>query len=135
MISSKFYLFDPGVYRIIRPKGPLDTPEEIDGSALETLFLLHLRAVNDYFRLGYQLFFWRTSNQIEVDFVVYGERGLFAFEIKRSRTVGRADLNGLKAFSRDYPIAQCYLLYGGNYEEHHDDIRVLPFSQGSKTTD
>src|SRR3990167_1709893 len=32
----KFYLFDPGVYRTIRPKGPLDAAEEIDGSGLET---------------------------------------------------------------------------------------------------
>ncbi len=57
----KFYLFDPGVYRIIRPKGPLDSPEEIDGAALETLFLAHLRALNDYYHLGYKLYFWRTS--------------------------------------------------------------------------
>ena len=33
----KFYLFDAGVFRAIRPKGPLDRPEEIDGATLETL--------------------------------------------------------------------------------------------------
>ncbi len=130
--SPKFYLFDPGVYRAIRPKGPLDSPEEIDGSALETLFLAHLRAVNDYYRLGYKLFFWRTSNDVEVDFIVYGERGLFAFEIKRSRNINRSDLNGLKAFSTDYKIAKCYLLYGGDHEEYHENIHVMPFLQGLK---
>lgn len=126
----KFYLFDPGVYRTIRPKGPLDSPEEIDGCALETLFLMHLRAINDYFRLGYNLYFWRTSNNVEVDFVVYGEGGLFAFEIKRSRFISRSDLSGLKAFRNDYNVAQCYLLYGGNHEEYHDNIHVLPFTEG-----
>ncbi|MFH1834423.1 MAG: AAA family ATPase, partial [bacterium] len=35
----KFYLFDTGVYRTVRPRGPLDRPEEIDGAALETLVL------------------------------------------------------------------------------------------------
>lgn len=35
----KFYYFDVGVYRTIRPKGPLDRVEKIDGAALETLFL------------------------------------------------------------------------------------------------
>ena len=30
----KFILFDAGVYRAIRPTGPLDSPEEIDGPAL-----------------------------------------------------------------------------------------------------
>ena len=104
--------------------------EEIDGSSLENLFLAHLRAVNDYYRLGYKLFFWRTSNNIEVDFVVYGDGGLFAFEIKRSRHVSHADLSGLKAFSHDYKIAKCYLLYGGDHEEYHDNITVMPFLKG-----
>lgn len=128
--SPKFYLFDPGVYRTLRPKGPLDSPEEIDGSALETLFLAHLRAVNDYYRLGYKLFFWRTSNNVEVDFIVYGERGLFAFEIKRSRNLSHSDFSGLKAFSTDYKIAKCYLLYGGDHAEYRENIHVIPFSQG-----
>ena len=31
----KFYFFDAGVYRSLRPTGPLDRPSEIDGAALE----------------------------------------------------------------------------------------------------
>lgn len=127
---SKFYIFDPGIYRVVRPTGPLDSPEEIDGGALETLLLLHLRALNDYYRLGYQLYFWRTSNNIEVDFVLYGEQGLFAFEIKRSRSISRTDLTGLKAFKTDYPMANCYLFYGGEHLEQIGDITLLPLTQG-----
>ncbi len=131
MVSHpKFYLFDPGVYRIVRPAGPLDSTEELDGSGLETLFLVHLRAINDYFRLGYRLYFWRTSNETEVDFIVYGEGGLFAFEIKRKKTLSRTDFTGLKAFASDYKIARCYLLYGGEQEEYQDQIQVLPFQKG-----
>lgn len=37
MSDVKFYFFDAGVYRAIRPSGPLDAPEEIRGIALETL--------------------------------------------------------------------------------------------------
>ncbi len=29
-----------------------------------------------------RIFHWRTRNQLEVDVVLYGEKGLFAFEIK-----------------------------------------------------
>jgi len=32
---GKFFYFDAGVYRAIRPAGPLDSPAEIDGPALE----------------------------------------------------------------------------------------------------
>ena len=42
----KFYLFDAGVFRAIRPKGPLDRPEEIDRVALERLIFQEVRAVN-----------------------------------------------------------------------------------------
>lgn len=31
----KFYLFDAGVFRTLRPSGPLDRPEETEGAALE----------------------------------------------------------------------------------------------------
>ena len=39
----KFYLFDAGIYRSLRAEGPLDRPEEIQGSALEGLVAQHLR--------------------------------------------------------------------------------------------
>jgi len=31
----KFYFFDTGLYNALRPKGPLDRPEEIGGASLE----------------------------------------------------------------------------------------------------
>jgi predicted AAA+ superfamily ATPase len=40
----KFYLFDAGVFRSLRPRGPLDRPAEIEGAALEGLVAQHLRA-------------------------------------------------------------------------------------------
>lgn len=122
----KFYLFDVGVYRTIRPMGPLDSPEEADGSGLETLVLQHLRAINDYYRLGFTCYYWRTSNDVEVDFVLYGEKGLFAFEIKRKRRYDKQDLKGLLAFAKDYPMAKLYLLYGGETEFYEDPITILP---------
>ncbi|MEI6167620.1 MAG: AAA family ATPase [bacterium] len=126
----KFYLFDAGVYRAIRPMGPLDSPEEAEGASLETLCLQILRAVNDALGLEYELFYWRTSDGTEVDFVLYGPRGLLAFEIKRSNRYSRSDLKGLRALKADYPIAQCYLLYGGEFPRVEDGIQILPIQQG-----
>jgi len=56
----KFYFFDAGVYRAMRPSGPLDSTEDIDGAAIETLVLQSLRAENANRALGYDLHFWRT---------------------------------------------------------------------------
>lgn len=122
----KFFYFDVGVYRTIRPLGPLDSSKDIDGPALETLFLQHLRAYNDYYALDYEIYYWRTKSKQEVDFIMYGEHGFYAFEIKRTNKLKNSDFSGLKSFMADYPKAICYMVYGGTKEMSKGDIRVVP---------
>jgi len=122
----KFYYFDVGVYRTLRPKGPLDSPEEIEGAALETLLLQELKSINDYFDLGYSLFYWRTASDLEVDFVLYGEKGIKAIEVKRTTKINSSHLRGLRAFLRDYPSAQALMLYGGSKIMQEGNIRIIP---------
>ncbi|MFM9102970.1 MAG: ATP-binding protein, partial [Cyanobium sp.] len=81
---QKFFYFDVGVYRTLRPTGPLDAPEEIEGLALETLVAQHLRAFCQLRRQGGSLSFWRTRSGLEVDFVVYGPDLFWAIAVKRS---------------------------------------------------
>jgi predicted AAA+ superfamily ATPase len=129
MAHPKFYLFDVGVYRAIRPKGPLDRPEEIEGSALETFVFQELLAVNDLHKCGYDLFYWRTSNSHEVDFILYGEKGLIGIEVKRAANIRNQEYKGLKAFSKDYPEAVLYMFYGGDKERRVGDIHLIPAAQ------
>lgn len=130
MVSHpKFYFFDAGVYRAIRPKGPLDRPEEIEGTALETLVFQELLAVNDLYRLGYELYYWRTSNGLEVDFVLYGEAGLVAIEVKRAAKIRNKEFKGLKAFAKDYPMASLYMFYGGETKMYVDNITLIPIKE------
>ncbi len=131
--SVKFYYFDVGVYRTLRPKGPIDLPEEIDGAALETLFFQEARAINDYFELEYTFYFWRTKTKLEVDFILYGEKGLLAFEIKRKSSLKTEDYKGLRAFLSDYPTTKAYLLYGGTESFTFHDIHVMPFDAGIRS--
>ena len=130
MVSHpKFYYFDVGVFRTLRPMGPLDSPEEAEGPGLETLCFQELTAVNDYFDYQYDLYFWRTSNGTEVDFVLYGPKGIMAFEVKRSSRLLKKDFRGLKSFHNDFPEAKCYLLYGGSREEYENWVSILPVSK------
>lgn len=124
----KFYYFDAGVFQAIRPRGPLDATEQIHGAALETLFLQQTRALNDYRGLGYRLHYWRTATGEEVDFVLYGERGLRAFEVKMVQKVRAEDLRGLLRFCTDFPQAKAHLLYLGNRRWHDRGVEVLPFA-------
>ncbi len=123
---DKFYFFDAGVYRSIRPRGPLDRPAEIDGAALEGLVLQHLRAWNDYSGQRHSLHFWRTRAGAEVDFVVYGEKDLVAIEVKNAAKVSGRDLQALKSFSSDYPEARTMLLYRGQEQFLRDGVLCVP---------
>lgn len=132
--SEKFYYFDVGIYQQLRPKGLLDTPSEIAGAGLETLFYQSVLALIAYKKLNYQIYYWRTENGVEVDFVLYGEKALFAFEIKHSQTIHSKMLTGLKHFKKDYPMAKCYLLYLGEKTLYlSDEIIAIPFMTGLST--
>ena len=126
----RFFLFDAGVYRTLRLRGPLDSPQEIDGAAIETLVLNELLAINAYRGFGYDVRTWRTQSGLEVDFVLYGERGLHAIEVKRAAKVRDRDFAGLVAFAEDYPVAKRWLLHGGRTREHWNGVEVLPLETG-----
>lgn len=122
----KFYYFDAGVFRANRPAGPLDAPEEIHGLALEGLVAQHLRAWCDYSSGDHQLHYWQTRSQVEVDFVVYGESGIYAVEVKNASRVTPSDLRALQTFADDYPQSQRYLLYRGKERFRLKDVLCLP---------
>ena len=122
----KFYFFDTGIFRANRPRGPLDSPAELNGFALEGLVAQHLRAWCDYTRAAHQLQYWHTRTGVEIDFVVYGDSGLFALEVKNSNRIRPEDLRGLRAFGDDYPQAQRYFLYRGDERMLIDGVLCVP---------
>jgi predicted AAA+ superfamily ATPase len=122
----KFYWFDAGVFRSMRPLGPLDRPEEIAGPALEGLVAQHLRAWIDYSNSRAKLSFWRTQRGSEVDFVIYGPEGFWAIEVKHAATIRAKDLRSLRSFRADYPEATLRVLYRGNESLEIEGIRCLP---------
>ncbi len=81
-VHPKFYYVDAGICRSVRPKGPLDRPEEIGGPGLEGLVAQHLVAWIAYSGAEAKLYHWRTRGGAEVDLVVYGEAGFWAIEVK-----------------------------------------------------
>ena len=125
---SRLYLFDAGVFRSLRPRGPLDRAEEIDGAALEGLVFQHLRAWRDYTGAG-DLYFWRTRHGVEVDFVVYGEATFLAIDVKNTAQIRGEDLRGLNSFTQDYPEATLVLLYRGARRERHGNVWCLPVEE------
>ena len=124
----KFYFFDVGVYRAIRPMGPYDTPQEIGGISMETLVCQQLVAVNDLLKRDYTVYYYRTATGVEVDFVLYGVHGIIAVEVKSSDTYKPEMISGLKRFALDYPEAKLFLLYSGEKKLYDGNITVLPLT-------
>jgi len=125
----KFYYFDAGVFRSLRPAGPLDAPQEIEGAALEGLVAQHLRAWNAYGDDVCRLYFWRTKTGNEVDFVFYGRDTFCAIEVKNTARVHGKMLRGLLAFKEDYPEAETCLLYRGKERLKVKGILCLPVEE------
>jgi len=127
--QSKFYYFDIGVYSTIRPRGFLDNDASGGGVIFESLVFQELMAVNANLHKGYDISYWRTRNGVEVDFVLYGQRGLHAIEVKSKEIVSRQDLRGLFSFRQDYPVAKLYCFYAGKTRLVLDGIDVVPVQE------
>ena len=113
----------------LRPSGPLDRPEEIEGAALEGLVAQHLRAWVSYSGDREELSYWRTRSGVEVDFVVYGEAGFWAMEVKNTSRVRPGDLRGLRSFAADYPECEPILLYRGHEKLRTGGIWCVPVAE------
>jgi predicted AAA+ superfamily ATPase len=128
--TDKFYYFDAGVYQTLRPKGILDAPSESTGVALETLFYQSLLAIIDYEQIQAEVYYWRTTGGVEVDFVVYGRDNLIAFEIKHSKNITPSMIRGLRHFKEDYPMSTLYVIYLGTEILYlADKIVAVPFEE------
>ena len=125
----KFYYFDAGVFVSLRPKGPLDRRDEIDGASLEGIVAQHLRAWTAYSSKKVDLFYWRTRSGVEVDFVLYGQGGFWAFEVKNGRDVRPEDLRSLKTFREDYPECEPMFLHRGTDRLRIDGIACVPVDE------
>jgi len=127
--TDKFYYFDVGVFKSLRPNGPLDDPKSLLGPALEGLVIQNLKAWISYRKQREELYYWRTKAGNEVDVIIYGPQIFWAIEIKNSSKFSKSDLSGLESFNEDYPSAECFFLYRGENKEKHGKIKCLPIEE------
>lgn len=123
---SKFYIFDAGVFRSLRPQSLKDQGTEIEGAALEGLVAQHIRAWIHNQVGKWQMNFWRTRNGLEVDFIIFGPKGFWAIEVKNGDKIHPQDLRALREFKKDYPECIPILLYRGKTRLLRNEILIIP---------
>jgi predicted AAA+ superfamily ATPase len=124
--APKFYFSDVGIYGSLRAPRFGTIGDSRIGFSWEGLVAQHLRAWCDYSSGRHGLYYWRGTGGAEVDFVVCGEDGLWAFEVKGSRMAQPEHLSGLRAFHRENPEASLFLIYGGKQSTVMGNVHCLP---------
>ena len=95
------------------------------GLAFEHFIYHELSCHSNYSGLNYPIRFWRTSSQLEVDFIL-GDHEV-AVEVKSTNNVQLRHLKGLKAFAEEYDVNHKIVVSNDPFPRLIGDIRVLPW--------
>lgn len=99
--TPKFYFFDVGVAHALQGIRETAVGTSSFGRALEHLIATELRAYLSYKRDERSLHYWRTTSQLEVDFLI-GDS--VAIEVKGGGRVSGADTKALLALGEDLKL-------------------------------
>lgn len=130
--SPKIFLNDPGLAVFLSGYYDLDELRKARefGAYFETLVYHHLRLLTRLMTPPANLYFWRTHNGTEVDFVIEHGRKVAAIEVKSTRNPGYGDISGLQAFLKEYPSASAGVLlhHGRAIQRLSEKILAIPWT-------
>jgi len=122
---NKIYYFDSGIRNaILRDFRPLNKRPE-KGALLES-FILH--EMQKYLKVSQEIYYWRTREKEEVDFILVQDRIPIAIEVK-SKLQGLEVPQGIRGFFKKYPECKMGVILN---EDIHKKIeyqgRVIVFA-------
>jgi predicted AAA+ superfamily ATPase len=122
--TEKFYLFDVGLSNYLARRTPsYGTPEF--GKSFEHFILLELMAYRAYRNPELPIYYWRTSNGQEVDFIL-GDMEI-ALEVKTSSRIHTQDVQSLKSLAEEYSLKKKILISFESEPKKIDHIECLPW--------
>lgn len=127
ILAPKFYYFDVGIANYLLKRGQIEIGSEAFGSAFEHFIYQELYAHSKYSDLDYAISYWRTTSQIEVDFIL-GDHEV-AIEVKGTTNVQTRHLKGLRSFSEEYAVQQLIVVSNDPVARIIGDVTVLPWKQ------
>lgn len=130
MKTPKAYFFDSGVAAFLA--GALQEREKsFCGVLLETAVYHHLRTWSELQTPQARLYYWRTIQGQEVDFILEWGKKLLAIEVKAATKPLFSHANSIRLFLSEYPEAVGGLVIHMGYEREQldDSIYAIPFSE------
>lgn len=125
ILAPKFYYFDIGIANYLLKRGKIEMGSEAFGSAFEHFIYHELYAHSNYSEGNYTISYWRTTSQIEVDFIL-GDHEV-AIEVKGTDNVQLRHLKGLKSFSEEYEVKKLIVVSNDPFERIIGNVIVLPW--------
>lgn len=123
--TEKFYLFDVGVKNYLAKSQPKIGSSEF-GKSFEHYILMELKAYQAYQNPELDIYFWRTANDQEVDFIL-GDK-VAALEIKASEHVAPRALRHLRSLLEEGPIKHKFVVSLERQVRTLDQgIKILPW--------
>jgi predicted AAA+ superfamily ATPase len=125
MQAPKFYYFDVGVANSLLKRGKIEMGSEAFGNSFEHFIYQELYAHSKYSDLNYLISYWRTSSQIEVDFIL-GDHEV-AVEVKGTNNIQTRHLKGLQSFSEEYAVKKLIIVSNDPLERKIGTITIMPW--------
>lgn len=128
VVTPKFYYFDVGVCNFLSGRENLASGTPEYGKALEHFIFTELIAYRDYCDFPFEIFYWRSTSQFEVDFIIrLKSKKLIGIEVKGSNHIDRDDLKGFRAFEEEIHLDRKIVVCLEKNERLIDDkYQVLP---------
>lgn len=124
--TKKFYFFDMGVVNCLRRLGPIAKGSKDYGDFFEHFIFMELKAYIDYAHPLKRLFYWRSTSDFEVDFLIENK---LAIEVKNSDNITDKHLKGLLALKEENLIEQYILISQEKTKRKTKDILIYPWKQ------
>ncbi|MBC7363285.1 MAG: ATP-binding protein [Candidatus Aminicenantes bacterium] len=126
--TPKGYFIDPGLAaHLAGHKDPSAIDEKFKGNLFESLVLLNLLCLAEIY--GMNVYFWRTKEGKEVDFILEYGRGVLPVEVKMSSKVQYADLQNLLHFLKMNPqaVGGVVIYTGSDIQKLASNIFAIPW--------
>jgi uncharacterized protein len=123
--APKFYFFDTGIVNHLLKRSKIEYKSETFGNAFENFIYQELYAHSHYSGLDYQISYWRTASQLEIDFVLGNHQ--VAIEVKSSDKISERHMRGLYAFKEEYKVKHAVVVCTEQLARLHNDIEILPW--------
>lgn len=124
--APKFYFFDVGVVNHLLNRFNMTPGSEDFGKAFEHFIYNEIYAHSNYTNKEYPIAYWRTSSNIEIDFVL-GDHEI-AIEVKSSKQIINRHLKGLNQFMNEYSVKKAILICMEPNHRKVGNVDILPWS-------